>query len=751
MNANPIQCPRCGFVNRPQARFCGDCGQKLGDMQAATTVTAPPSPPQPAMAEMRWQRRPGEIAARITAKDLPASARGVLVIDEGLHAIILRDGQVYGKQGPGIYQLDRGRGFFGLGTGENVTAVVVDGGEIALRFALRDLWTMDPLRLSAECRLAVAVTDPDLFAQRVVKDLALFAEPDLRALLYDEVRDAAQAYVADHSMEQLEESLARRSEEFGVDVQMRLGATFEAMGLSFSRVQILDLRHPRFDQIKQREEELFLGPAELHHKQRLFDLYTQEQLLEDAKEEGKVAQYERRSQLWARMRRAVQQERVNETTTQDELERFMVEMERQKLLREDELGQMRDALTWQGEDRRRARAHAVAMAQLAEESEGQAATLAAKFSQDETRLQHELTLSRAEIMGRLAVEQARVETTLELAALQAARRREQEELDAAALRKRIVDAARAARAEELEKAQGEAERARIRIEIERLEDQADLATAADAQALQRHDQAEKWRMEREHWIATEQARLDAQERALRIELQRKSEEQRLELERQAAAQRAALEAEAQRQQHELARMERMATFSVEALIAISGDAQGELLAELKRSELSAGMTEEQILASNAVKSPALAEVLKAKYQAAADGRLSAAEAEKWQAIAETMQQHEAEQRRQTDAILDRMERAAREAAERQERSNTEALRQVGDVAKAFAQKPESGSTIVFGAGGVVGGGAVGPGGGPGGGMVGPGAGGRVQVCPKCRVESEVGSKHCQNCGYSFFG
>jgi hypothetical protein len=50
-----------------------------------------------------------------------------------------------------------------------------------------------------------------------------------------------------------------------------------------------------------------------------------------------------------------------------------------------------------------------------------------------------------------------------------------------------------------------------------------------------------------------------------------------------------------------------------------------------------------------------------------------------------------------------------------------------------------------GFGAAVGGGVVG------GGVVGAGAGGRVQVCPKCRVESEVGSKHCQNCGYSFFG
>ena len=28
---------------------------------------------------------------------------------------------------------------------------------------------------------------------------------------------------------------------------------------------------------------------------------------------------------------------------------------------------------------------------------------------------------------------------------------------------------------------------------------------------------------------------------------------------------------------------------------------------------------------------------------------------------------------------------------------------------------------------------------------------RVQVCPRCHLESPVGVKYCQNCGYPFYG
>jgi hypothetical protein len=72
---------------------------------------------------------------------------------------------------------------------------------------------------------------------------------------------------------------------------------------------------------------------------------------------------------------------------------------------------------------------------------------------------------------------------------------------------------------------------------------------------------------------------------------------------------------------------------------------------------------------------------------------------------------------------------------------SEALRAQAEVARAFAQGQTREPTVIFPAGG--------------------GAGiptfvsdgrvsGEVQVCPRCRVKSSVGTKYCTNCGQAFY-
>jgi len=116
-----------------------------------------------------------------------------------------------------------------------------------------------------------------------------------------------------------------------------------------------------------------------------------------------------------------------------------------------------------------------------------------------------------------------------------------------------------------------------------------------------------------------------------------------------------------------------------------------------------------------------------------------------QALAEAAAAHHTQLERNTQAMLERSERANRENADRQERLANQALDKMADVAKAFAQRPEGRSTTVItpGAGGglVVGGGH---GGAP------AGAPAEVQVCPECRYKMAVGVRFCGNCGHKFF-
>ena len=74
--------------------------------------------------------------------------------------------------------------------------------------------------------------------------------------------------------------------------------------------------------------------------------------------------------------------------------------------------------------------------------------------------------------------------------------------------------------------------------------------------------------------------------------------------------------------HEIRRLETIATFSAEQLIAISPSDQGKILAELKRTETLKSMTDEQILAMAAEHNPEVAKAFQERYRAIAEGESS---------------------------------------------------------------------------------------------------------------------------------
>ncbi len=728
---NPT-CPRCQELNRPGARYCRQCGASLGGHSTSQTATAAP---QPVVEEKRWRRRPGEIAARVESADLPGRWTKELIVEEGTNAIILEDGQSIPLQGPGRYPMqnlaDRLRHWV---QGREMTAILIDGGEIHLSFQLPDLWSRDPLRLAGRCEVAVQITDTARFVHNVLKGRAIYSESDLRAFLYPEVFHAAQVYVGEMSVAQLEAGLADRPEFLGIDLQERLRQALNQSGLTFRRVRLFDLAHSGYTALRQQAEELFLGPQQAANRKRLFDLRTDEEIQKIAEEEAEVAQYELRAAVWQRMRQAVLEDRINSTTSDEEWEKFIAQVDRRKLLRDDELGQLRESLRWQGEDRRKERAHTAAMADLYAEFEMKGARLSEQYRQDQERKRTELDLARQETFGRLELRRRQVEMELELQAFQAESRRQQQRLDDILVREKAIQQAQDAADRRIQSARTDAEIEAIEREQDQLDAEMGILLLEKMKQVRRRDEEEGLRIQREHAFALRKVELETEERRLEMQLRAKSEAHRQQMER-----------EAQSQRHELDRMGQMAQMSVEALIAVSGPEQAEFLGELKRTEILAGFSEEQILALAVEKNPQVMEAFKAKYQAASEGKLGVAEAEKWQAIAEMTARHQSESSQQSDAQQDRQERSAREAAERQERIVTEMMRQMADVAKTAAQKGESGPSVIFGPGS---GGGYTVGGGPGGAGV-AAMGGRVQVCPECRVETAIGEKFCANCGHQF--
>lgn len=173
------------------------------------------------------------------------------------------------------------------------------------------------------------------------------------------------------------------------------------------------------------------------------------------------------------------------------------------------------------------------------------------------------------------------------------------------------------------------------------------------------------------------------------------------------------------QKLELEMLDARSKATVEALIASTSDRETKAnLAELKKTELFKGMTDEQILSVVAKDSPEAARAIAERYKAMASE--------------ERIKEHK--------DFVERMERMADRGADRAERMAEKAMEQMGAVASTRAQT-SSPTTVVSGGGGygqpVIVGGAQ------------PASTPKVEkviICSECKAEIPLGTKFCANCG-----
>jgi hypothetical protein len=277
-----------------------------------------------------------------------------------------------------------------------------------------------------------------------------------------------------------------------------------------------------------------------------------------AEETAKVEQYERRAEVWERMRRAVLSDKMDEVRTEEELEVFLTDVDRQRLIRDKELADLKRTFAEEKED------HELARGQLLRTLE----------------VQHRIELDRIELSGetellKLRLEKRKLELQMALA---------EEQEKALAQKETEVKV----RQRELEIALQEAKTQAEMDRIQREQDEADGRLGVLMLEL-----------------------MDARK------LKKQREEMLLEIEQQEREARIRIDEERARHEMDIERLQVLSTFSIEALIAASDSDKAALLAEIKRTETLKDFSEEQILAMAADKSPQVAQAFQEKFRAIA--------------------------------------------------------------------------------------------------------------------------------------
>jgi ribosomal protein L40E len=699
-----VKCGNCGAENAGDATFCRQCGQKLA-------MNVPPT-----LVDNHWKRGGDDFATRLEVSDLRGFFAKDLIIEPGTRAMLIADGQNIGVVGPGRYTLqtllDRIPILSTLiGTTKTMTAILADTGDVDLDFALTNLFTKDPLKIAVKCKTVVQLSNPVLFMTNLMKDQRAFPLRAIRDYLFDEVLDAAQEFVGQRGVDELSRNLALK-QQMEVEMEAHLNRTLERTGLHLVQVRTLDYALERFDKVRQIREEYFLQiseeEAKNQNRRRLLDALKESWVQDLAEDTAKTEIYEQRAAVWERMRRAVMSDRMGEVKTEEEFTVFLQDVDKRKLIRAEEWENLKRDIAERRQDHDKLRGFLAAKADIEHEYGLKQAQLNLQSGLTRAQIDFELETERKRLEGRLNLDTLRWEAEIKRQQAEAEFRREQAGLDAIAARERAIEEAKAANAQRLGHAQTDAEIRALERDQDRLDGELGILLLEKMKTVKRVDERERMLM------AVEQQKAQ-------LELQLRAEQARAEIELQKAR-----ELHAQ----EIKRLETYALMSTESLIAATGVEQGKLLAELKRTEILKGMTEEQILAMAAEKSPQIAQAFVEKFRAMASP-------EQQKQLQEMYDRMLAEQKESVKSLREIQEENAR----RLQAMFEKALETQRETATAFARTSGQPPIVVTSGGGQPT--VLSPGGLP-------TSSGQVMVCKRCHVPSPVGTKFCQNCGEAFF-
>ncbi|MCA9115974.1 MAG: DUF4339 domain-containing protein, partial [Planctomycetaceae bacterium] len=203
---------------------------------------------------------------------------------------------------------------------------------------------------------------------------------DVEAALEPLVQRAVWEFVGQLSIEDLvQEGIARRMAD---QVDTSLQAAFSRYGLNFVDIQIVEARHEKFDELQQKTGEAWLIRRGIEQQAALDEVYSEQERMRLYQQEREhelrvlAAQVETdalRKRLSARLDRIDVQNQIRETLNSEKLARLesreqlkneLLELDRKRLLRKEELDELVEGFKQRKEDRGTAREAVVAIASL---------------------------------------------------------------------------------------------------------------------------------------------------------------------------------------------------------------------------------------------------------------------------------------------------------------------------------------------------------------------------------------------------
>lgn len=514
-----------------------------------------------------------EFAYRFSESEMEGWFAKEVEVREGFLALLLVDGKLDRVLTPGKYTLSTfWQGLLHRGPRKEV--VLARSSELPFKFSLQNLLTADPLFLTAECSVTLQLQRgaEQLFYVNLMRENPKVTLIDLRALVFPSLRDGAATWFGERTLETL--AANPNFSDLAMSLEAAVQKTLSGKGVTVVRV---DPQNPfceawddRTRKLAQTLQEVWKLNTDLDRRKKLGEAQQAGDLQAIEEETAKLSTFQKRADLWDRLRQAFSTAEMSRLRGDREMEDFVRQMDKDKLLKDDDFERLKRTLRDNREDEEKARAHLVRTADLERDYE---------YKMLELRKRKDLTTSEVEFRQGLARLQLQGEYDLERQKLDFDVERARKQAEKGLAQRAAEDAFR--RTAELEQAKTQAQARGQEREARRLDEELRLAIKEREMAIQRTDQAERQRLD-----------LERREKDLDIEIRRRRADQDLQLQRI-------------QKEHEIEtqRIDTLNKASITTLVSISDPAKAPILADLAALEIKKGMTYDQILALAAEKNP----------------------------------------------------------------------------------------------------------------------------------------------------
>ncbi len=358
-----------------------------------------------------WTAKDGQFATRITLNDISGFFSKLLVVGPGTKALVIDNGQYLGEVSQGTYTLQAFTEKLKFWKSpKQIDVLLVQEQDVSLDFRIDKIATAEDLLVAVKLGLVVQIKDIGLFARHLLGGRDGFSIAEIAAQIQPIIAQSLKETIRRLSMADLCSPDVRSM--LIVGIQDASKASLARYGISCEDVQTVEIAHEQYDEQRKKTGEIWLLDQSMQQKRALGEVLDRETLqkierrereielnvlaenVQMDSEESNVAIQLRRNEIRKNMRDAANSDLFDQAKTKEEFRAFMLEIDKQKMLREDERNELEALFEAKKDDRKAARELIVRKLELERNAELDRLSMGIAHAEKLKTIAHEIELAK---------------------------------------------------------------------------------------------------------------------------------------------------------------------------------------------------------------------------------------------------------------------------------------------------------------------------------------------------------------------